>query len=143
MLVIDASLVLEWLLSDVRVQEAEAILIRASSDEIWVPSLFWLEVGNVLRMRLRRELIDEEFRDSSLARVRAFRVQSDLSGDASGQTLARTVALSDRFDLTVYDAAYLELALRIGSDLGSFDEALCSAATAAGVTVLGGGARKS
>jgi predicted nucleic acid-binding protein len=137
-LVIDASLVLEWLLSDARAQEAEVILVRASSDEIWMPSLFWLEVGNVLRMRLRRGLIEEEFRDDSLARVRALLMRADRSDDPSGQTLARTVALSDRFDLTVYDAAYLELALRIGADLGSFDEALCSAAAAAGVTVLGG-----
>jgi len=141
-LVIDASVVLEWLLSDARALEAEAILVRASSDEIWVPSLFWLEVGNVLRMRLRRGLIDEEFRDASLARVRTPRMRVDRSDDPSGQALARTVALSDRFDLTVYDATYLELALRFGADLGSFDEALCSAAAVAGVAVFGGPAAK-
>ena len=138
MLVIDASLALEWLLSDARAKEAEAILIRASSEEIWVPPLFSLEVGNVLRTRLRRGLIDEDVRDDSLARVRALRMRVDRSDDPSGQALARTVALSDRFDLTVYDAAYLELALRIGADLGSFDEDLCSAAALAGVTVFGG-----
>ena len=138
MLVIDASLALEWLLSDARAREAEMILVRASSDEIRVPSLFWLEVGNVLRTRLRRGLIDEAFRDDSLARLGGFRMHVDHSDDPSGPTLARTVALSDRFDLTVYDAAYLELALRTGADLGSFDEALCTAATTAGVTVLGG-----
>jgi predicted nucleic acid-binding protein len=141
-LVIDASLVLEWLLSDARSQEAEAILARASTDEIWIPSLFWLEVGNVLRVRLRRGLVEEEFRDASLDRVRALQARVDRLDDPSGQVLARTIALSDRFDLTVYDAAYLELALRIGADLGSFDEALCSAAALAGVTVLGGPANK-
>ncbi len=142
MLVIDASLVLEWVLSDARSGEAEAILSRAASDEVWVPALFWLEVGNVLRTRLRRGLIGEEFRDASLARIRVLQLRTDNPDDPSGQALARTVALSDRFGLTVYDAAYLELALRTGSDLGSFDEDLCLAAASAGLTVLGGPAGK-
>ena len=137
MLVIDASVVLEWLLSDRRSRDAEAILVRAAIDEIWVPPLFWLEIGNVLRTRLRRGLIGEEFREASLGRLRALQVRVDQLDDPSGSALDRTIALSDRFDLTIYDASYLELALRLGADLGSFDAALCSAAALAGVTVLG------
>jgi len=137
-LVIDSSVVLEWLLTDNRSQTAEAILIQAATDEIWVPPLFWLEVGNILRTRLRRGLIGKELRDASLVRVRALALRVDRSDDPSGSALDRTVALSDRFDLSVYDAAYLELALRTAADLGSFDQALCSAAALAGVVVLGG-----
>jgi predicted nucleic acid-binding protein len=97
-----------------------------------------LEVGNVLRTRLRRGLIGVGFRNDSLTRIRALGMRADRLDDPSGGGLDRLVALSDRFDLTVYDAAYLELALRIGADLGSFDEVLCLAAVAAGLTVLGG-----
>jgi predicted nucleic acid-binding protein len=136
-LVTDASLVLEWLLVDERSQDAEAILARAETDDVWVPPLFWLEIGNVLRTRVRRGLIDEAFRDASLARVRVLAVCVDQPEDPSGLVLERTVALSDHFDLTVYDASYLELTLRLGADLGSFDEALCAAASLAGVTVVG------
>jgi predicted nucleic acid-binding protein len=137
-LVIDASVVLEWLLADDQSREAEAILARTATDEVWVPPLFWLEIGNVLWTRLRRGLIAEAFRDESLARVRVLSLLVDQPDDPSGLTFDRAIALSDRFDLTVYDAAYLELALRLGADLGSFDQELCAAASLAGLSVVGG-----
>jgi predicted nucleic acid-binding protein len=139
--VIDASIVLEWLLVDARSAEAEAILVRMASEEFWVPALFWLEVGNVLRSRIKRGRLDIAVRDALLARTRALGLRTDQMADPSGAGLGRCIALSDRFDLTAYDAAYLELALRLGADMGTFDADLAAAATNAGATVLGGPAR--
>ena len=50
---------------------------------------------------------------------------------------AQTLDLSTRFSLTVYDAAYLELAVRRGLPLATLDRDLRAAASAAGVTLLG------
>jgi predicted nucleic acid-binding protein len=53
-------------------------------------------------------------------------------------TSQRTNArIADRFRLTVYDAAYLELALRRGLPLATLDDELCTAAAALGVRLLG------
>src|SRR5260221_2859659 len=100
MLVVDASVALEWLLSDARSVDAEAILIRAATEEIWVPSLWWLEVANVLQMRLRRGLIDAAFRDRAVEHMRAIAPNSDRSADPAGAMLDVTVSLADRFGLT-------------------------------------------
>ncbi|HZZ34836.1 MAG TPA: type II toxin-antitoxin system VapC family toxin [Caulobacteraceae bacterium] len=135
MLVTDASVFLEWLLNDARAADAEAILIRAATEEIRVPPLCWLEVGNVLAMRMRRGKIDAAFRDAALGRMRAIGLSSDRPADPAGASLDLTLALADRFALTVYDAAYLELALRTGAELGTFDADLAKAARAAGVPV--------
>ncbi|MGA9016470.1 MAG: type II toxin-antitoxin system VapC family toxin [Acetobacteraceae bacterium] len=45
--------------------------------------------------------------------------------------------MSDRFKLTAYNAAYLELAQRRRLPLASLDQPLCRAANSLGLTVLG------
>jgi predicted nucleic acid-binding protein len=140
-LVVDASVAAEWLLNQARAHDAQAILARAASEDIWVPSLFWWEVANVLRTRVRRGLVDLATRDFLVARLRAVGLKTEMAPDLSGNVLDRTVALSDRFDLTVYDAAYLEVALRLGADLGTFDDDLAQAGIGAGLVVTGASAR--
>jgi predicted nucleic acid-binding protein len=50
---------------------------------------------------------------------------------------ARLLALARRHGLTVYDAAYLELALREGLDLATLDTELADAARAEGMPLVG------
>ena len=132
MIVIDASLALAWLFNEDRASEADAVLIAAVSEGLAVPPLFWLEVANALRTRMRRGLINEAFRNGALARVRALGATTVGASDAPDQVLDRTITLSDRYNLTIYDASYLELALRLPAPLKTFDEALGKAAVAAG-----------
>lgn len=132
MTVIDASLALAWLFNEERASEADTLLALAAADGIAVPPLFWLEVANALRTRIRRGVINEAFRDGGLARVRALGAVTATTSDVAEQLLDRTIILSDRHGLTVYDAAYLELALRLGAPLRTFDEALARAAVIAG-----------
>ena len=63
----------------------------------------------------------------------------DISVDPETSNVAwtGTVQFADRFGLTVYDASYLELAQRRSLPLGSLDNALCTAARALGVVVIG------
>ena len=132
MTVIDASLALAWPLDEARADQADAILIETAAEGIVVPPLFWLEVANALRTRLRRGLIDLAVRDGAIVRVRALGIVVGEGADATDTVLDRAISLSDQFDLTIYDAAYLELALHLGAPLRTFDAALERAAIAAG-----------
>jgi predicted nucleic acid-binding protein len=84
---------------------------------------------------VRRRCIDTEFRRAALADLALLDITTDPHTDslAWGETLT----LADRFGLTVYDAAYLELAQRRTLSLATLDEELCAAAAALGVPVLG------
>jgi predicted nucleic acid-binding protein len=136
MLVVDASVALEWLLDDAAGSQADAIIRRCLHDVAFVPPLFWLEVANTLRTRLKRGDIDTAFQTASLRRLRIVGLQIDLDSNLAGAALDRVVELSDRYDLTVYDAVYLELTLRLGADLATFDRPLATAAKRAGAGVV-------
>jgi predicted nucleic acid-binding protein len=131
--VIDASVVLAWLFAEAQGEEADSVLRAAAGEGIVVPALFWLEVANALRTRLRRGVLRAADRDQALARVRALGALTAEMTEPDAEGLDRTINLSDRYDLTVYDAAYLELALRLGEPLRTFDTALNRAALAVGV----------
>ena len=87
-------------------------------------------------MAVRRHRIDADFRRAALADLALLDITTDPYTDsfAWGETLT----LADRFRLTLYDAAYLELAQRRTLPLATLDKELCDAASALGVRVLGG-----
>jgi predicted nucleic acid-binding protein len=101
-----------------------------------VPALWRLEVANSLTVAMRRRRIDADFRRAALADLALL----DITPDPHTDSLAwgETLTLADRFRLTLYDAAYLELAQRRTLPLATLDEELCAAAGALGVRVLGG-----
>jgi predicted nucleic acid-binding protein len=59
-----------------------------------------------------------------------------IDGETASRVWSATAQLAERHLLTAYDAAYLELALRLGLPLGTRDKALAGAAQTAGVTLL-------
>ena len=79
---------------------------------------------------MRRRRIDAEFRRATLADLALLDITTDPHTD--NRAWGDTLMLADRFGLTVYDAAYLELAQRRGLPLATLDAALCSAAAALG-----------
>jgi predicted nucleic acid-binding protein len=101
----------------------------------WVPGLWKLEVANILEMGARRGRHDAAFRNSTLADLALLPIRADTETD--GQAWGATLPLAERRGLTLYDAAYLELALRRGLPLASLDGELRRAAQAEGVVVLG------
>lgn len=100
-----------------------------------VPSLWRLEVANALHMAVRRQRIDAAFRDASLADLRSLVVEID--PDTDQQAWATTLHLAERFDLTLYDAAYLELAQRRNLPLATLDQALRNAGRTMGIALRG------
>ncbi len=132
--VVDASVVLASFLGDERAEEADGILDQVSPDACLVPGHWRLEIGNVLTRDFRRKRLSHE-EVSALAR-NGDRLEPEVDVKTDETALGATVRLSLKHALTVYDAAYLELALRERLALATFDTALADAALAEGVSLM-------
>jgi predicted nucleic acid-binding protein len=135
-LVLDSSATLAWIYSDETTEAIRQLFDAIAENGAIVPALWRLEVANSLTVAVRRRRIDADFRRAALADLALLDITTDPLTDslAWGETLT----LADRFRLTLYDAAYLELAQRRTLPLATLDEELCAAAAALGVRVLGG-----
>jgi predicted nucleic acid-binding protein len=134
-LVVDASMTIAWLFHDERTKTPWEVLRTVAKEGAVVPSLWRLEVANVLRNAVRRERCDEEYASRSLQRLARLSITIDAETDA--HAWGETRRLSIEHDLTLYDAAYLELAIRRKQTLASVDAALLRAARNVGLDVLG------
>jgi predicted nucleic acid-binding protein len=134
-LVLDASMALSWLLPDEDSAQARDAFEIVRSSGAWVPATWRLEVANGLQLGIRRNRIDVAFRDGALTDLAALPVTVDAETDR--RAWGETLALADRFGLTLYDACYLELALRRGLPLATLDSNLRRAAIEAGIEALG------
>lgn len=132
--VLDASIVMASLFDEENSERARDIIATGIEAGFITPSLWRLEVANALRMAVRRQRCDEAFVDRSLGRLDAMSVVIDIETDF--HAWGATLDLSRREGLTLYDAAYLELSIRTGSLLASFDRDLVAAARRRGVDVL-------
>ena len=81
-------------------------------------------------MAMRRKRIDEAFRDGSLRDLSVLPIV--INQESDGHIWGATLRLADQYGLTVYDAVYLELALRRQLPLATWDDALRKAAMASG-----------
>ncbi|HEY2481649.1 MAG TPA: type II toxin-antitoxin system VapC family toxin [Caulobacteraceae bacterium] len=132
--VIDASMAISWLFDDEHTDAAHAVMLRAVAEGAIVPSLWRLEVANVLRNAARRGRCDEAYVDRSLERLGRLPVAVDDETDQ--HAWGETRALSREQGLTLYDAAYLELAIRKALPLASCDADLVAAAGRRNVETL-------
>jgi predicted nucleic acid-binding protein len=104
---------------------------RIRGDEAIVPSLWWFEVRNILVVNERRKRITEFDTDNFLKQISHLAVRTDrIPDEAAVLRLARTRRL------TVYDAAYLELAHRENLPLATLDAHLARAARAENVLLI-------
>jgi predicted nucleic acid-binding protein len=134
-LVLDSSATLAWVYSDEITQPIQALFERVSRQGAWVPGLWRLEVANILEMGVRRGRHDAVFRDATLADLVLLPINVDAETDRQAWTATLRLAAAHR--LTLYDAAYLELALRRGLPLATLDTELRTAAHTEGVQLLG------
>ncbi len=123
-----------WIYQDESSPLADSIMQRLRDDTAVVPGLWRLEVANGLvsgarRRRLTDRQIDGVLRDLGLLNIT---VDPTTADRALGAVL--DLALGEQ--LTAYDAAYLELALRMSVPLASLDKELCAAAVRRGVRLL-------
>jgi len=134
-LVLDASVAIAWAYSTEITQSVRDVFERVKARGAWVPAIWRLEVANVLELNVRRGRSTEEFRDSTLNAFASFPIQTD--PETSRQAWGATVRLMTKYQLTSYDAAYLELALRRSLPLATLDEDLQAACAEEKVVLLG------
>jgi predicted nucleic acid-binding protein len=133
-LVLDASFAVAWLFASERSSSLRVSVRRVAAEGGIVPSLWRLEVANALRNAMRRARCDQSYADRSIERLRRLRIAVDLETDRHAWGETRRLAIAH--DLTAYDAAYLELAVRLQCPLASCDAALVKAARGEGLEVL-------
>jgi len=110
-LVIDASATLPWAFADEATEATNALLARLrGGDEATVPAHWPVEVANALRMATRRGRISAGDVRQFLEDLEALPIRSEPADRKLVRE--RVYPLAEEYDLTVYDAAYLELALR-------------------------------
>jgi len=114
---------------------ADEALQRIQKDGVVVPALWFLEVANGILVSQRRGGVSIATSASFIGLVEALPIDQDKVQPWS--VFATVLFLGRSFELTSYDAVYLELVLRIGGTLATFDGQLAEAVRKAGGRVLG------
>jgi predicted nucleic acid-binding protein len=133
-MVLDSSIIGCWCFPDESSPIADTAFGQLDSGEAIVPVLWWFEVRNVLVINERRGRIDPAGSTAFLADLEKLPIVFDRQSDS-----ATVLALARTHRLTIYDAAYLELARRLDVPLATLDRQLAGAARAARVALLGEG----
>jgi predicted nucleic acid-binding protein len=131
MVVVDASVTISWYLAD-EITTTQSIFQRLRESEAIAPALWWFEIRNALLVNERRGRLDPTQVAAILANLA--RLPITLDRDPAGDAV---LALARAHNLTFYDAAYLELALRRAVPLATLDRRLAAAARTAAVRLLG------
>lgn len=134
MMVVDASIALTWCFEDEVSKATEAIGARVDTDGAVVPNLWKLEVANALLVAERRGRLDRHGVEQRLALLATLPISIDSDTDAIAWSDTILLARAER--LTLYDAAYLELAIRRNVELASLDRDLRRAAKRMRVAVV-------
>jgi len=130
--VLDSSFALAWALPDEASDKVDSFWREVKNGrDIWVPSLWWFETGNALVMARRRKRITDR---DALDIIRLFSRLPLLTDTlADGPALQRFFYTAQASQISAYDAAYLELALRRGLGLATLDTKLKHAAEDSGI----------
>ncbi len=134
-LVLDSSVALAWVYADETTDAVLGLFDEIRIHGAWVPGLWRWEIANVLQLNVRRGRHDADFRDSALSSLALLPVKVDAEADR--QAWSAALHLAERHRLTVYDAAYLEIALRRKIPLATLDGQLRAAASDEKVQLLG------
>jgi predicted nucleic acid-binding protein len=134
MLVLDCSVALSWYFEDEQSPFVMQIMDRVIEDGAVVPAIWRYEIANGFQSAIRRRRIDALYRDESLKSLISLDIE--IEAETLDQVWTRVAILAGHYRLSVYDAAYLELAQRRALPLATLEEALAQAAREAGVVVL-------
>lgn len=132
--VLDCSVTMTWLFEHEATKDTDALLGALSEPGKAIVAQHWvLEVGTVLlgAERSKKTPADTTLFLNLLSKLA---IESDIHTEHHATTT--TLALGRRHQLSSYDAAYLELAMRLGLPLASLDRNLRKAAQAEGISVL-------
>ena len=133
-LIIDSSVALGWCFEDEHTPATISVLDQLAETGAAAPVLWSLEVLNGLIMAERRGRLNATQRHQLGGFLRDLPISLD--HETANQAWTATLLLAERHGLTLYDAAYLELAQRLDLPLATLDKELRAAAGSLGVTLL-------
>lgn len=133
--VLDSSVTMAWFFQDEATPSTDELLDELNADARAVVAAHWtLEVSNTLLMAERRKRSTVADSSHFLAILDALPIEADQETMTRATTTA--LALARTHGLTLYDGAYLELAMRRSLPLATLDKELRSAARKTGVACL-------
>ena len=130
-IVLDCSITMSWCFQDETTDPSMTLLGSLDTVSLHVPTLWTLETANALATAHRRGRINDDDLTASLLFLEMLPLEIDNRGASASLTEVLPLALA--FELTAYDATYLELAMRIEAPLCTLDSRLQSAAKRAGI----------
>ncbi|MDR3635601.1 MAG: type II toxin-antitoxin system VapC family toxin [Isosphaeraceae bacterium] len=134
-LVIDSSVAIAWCFSDEQDAYSQSVLDALAAERAVVPDLWHLEVANTLLVGERRKRSTQANTVTWLGFLTSLPIGVD--EETKAHAFGDTLSLAREHNLSVYDAAYLELAMRRGLPLATLDDKLKTAAQAVGVALYG------
>ncbi len=134
-LVLDSSAALAWIYGDETTDPIRRLFDAVGDEGAVVPALWRLEIANSLTVAVRRGRIEANFRRAALADLALLDIAIDDQTDV--HAWGETLRLADSFQLTVYDASYLELAQRRSLPLATLDAEMRATAKSLGVGLMG------
>jgi predicted nucleic acid-binding protein len=134
-LVLDSSATLAWIYSDETTNPIRRLFDAVGDEGAVVPALWRLEIANSLTVAVRRGRIEANFRRAALTDLALLDIAIDDQTDV--HAWGETLRVADFFQLTVYDAAYLELAQRRNLPLATLDGDMRAAAKSLDLGLMG------
>jgi predicted nucleic acid-binding protein len=134
-LVLDGSATLAWIYPDETTDAILAVFDQVIHKGAFVPDLWRIEIANSLTQGMRRSRITAKDRSEAFSDLADMGILTD--SQTGNHIWSDTLELADRHRLTIYDATYLELALRLALPLATLDDELREAALREGVAVMG------
>ena len=133
-IVIDASVALAWCFPDEASEYADGVLVALDGRTAMVPAIWPVEVANALLVGERRKRIRQPEVRRFLDLLKGLSILED--GQPFADTVSNILPLAREHDLSAYDAAYLDVAVRHGAPLATLDKALQKAGRAAGLKIF-------
>ena len=133
--VLDCSVAMGWCFNDQTDALTETALALLKDGTAYVPSLWFLEVSNVLLAAERRRKIKRSETMQCVELLRSLPIVQ-ASSPTSWSEAERVLGLGREYGLSVYDAVYVDLAARMGLPLATRDRALRSACKRVDVLLL-------
>ena len=134
-LVLDSSITLARVFPD----EWTPAILQVFDEQVvygaWVPSLWKIELANVLLLSLKNGRMTKVRRDQVLSELQILPISVDT--ETGNKAWKETLTVAERHQLTIYDATYLELAMRLSLPLATLDRDLRKAAQAENIPLLG------
>lgn len=131
---IDASTALAWCFPDEASEYADAVLMALEGKTILVPSVWSLEIANAVLVGERKKRLRQPEVQRFITLLESLSLVPDTQ--SAGRHVNNVLPLAREYNLSAYDAAYLELAIRYDAPLATLDGKLQRAAQQAGVNTF-------